>query len=197
MTANVPDDNNSDATKSALRRLFVAAETDPGQLLRIARKVLDRERRLRWMPASNCHLTLRFIGEVKDDICQTISVALATIQDVPVIDLNLKEIAPFPRDRPVVLAAVIEPSEELARLARQLEQVVVGCGVSAGADDLLPHITLARWGRRRQPRKLPVIHLDIATTITAFALVESQLRPEGARYTRLRTYPLAPRTHKV
>ena len=179
-------------TLSSHRRLFVAAETSlvAGQLQRVARKQLDGERRLRWTPESNCHLTLRFIGEVKNDICQAISAALTKIQAMPVIELRVKEIAPFPRHRPVVLAAVIEPSEELTHLARQVERVVVGCGLSAAAKDLLPHITLARWGRGKQPPKLPVIRMNVATTITAFALVESELRPEGARYTRLRTYPL-------
>jgi len=151
---------------------------------------LDRDHRLRWIPAPNWHLTLRFIGEVEEDICQAISAALATIQGVPVIDLSFKEIAPFPRHRPVVLAAVIEPSEDLTELAAKIEHAVVGCGLSAHAGDLFPHITLARWRRGQRPRKLPVIRMDIATTITAFELVESQLRPEGARYTRLRTYPL-------
>lgn len=173
----------------------MAAETGAGleqlgQLQRLAQTELSGDRRLRWIPAPNWHLTLRFIGQVNDDTCQAISTALATIQGGPVIGLSLKEIAPFPRHRPVVLAAVIAPNEDLTQLARKVEQVVVGCGLSAHAGNLLPHITLARWRRGQRPRKLPVIRMDVTTTITAFALVESQLRPEGARYTRLRTYPL-------
>ena len=101
----------------------------------------------------------------------------------------------------------IEAGEQLAQLAKAVDEAVARTGVPRETNDYRPHLTLARSGSGRpQPmpgdRPSPPLRRlgeklegkpapDFGTmTAREFFLYESKLSPGGARYTKIARFPL-------
>lgn len=177
-------------------RTFIALEIgeETRSALKSATKAIGRLPGVRWANPDTIHLTLRFIGELKDALVPEV---------LRVMENAAKEFAPprfavkglgwFPAGRrPRVLwAGVEEESEILAGVVRRLDEGLEKIGISSDAKPYRPHLTL---GRARG-------HLDIAAVENAFerigasvfgeetayemVLFMSELSPGGAVHTRM------------
>jgi RNA 2',3'-cyclic 3'-phosphodiesterase len=150
----------------------------------------------RWQTDDQIHLTLRFIGEVDRHRAGDIHAALGGIHH-PRFEIVLNGLGTFDRrGLPEAVWAGVSPHEPLKALHKKVDQALARVGVEPEQRAYLPHITLARlkrssgtvrnlleqWGGLSSP-PFPV---------DRFSLFESQLTPEGAVYTPIENYPLAP-----
>lgn len=98
----------------------------------------------RWTEPDNLHLTLRFIGEVPEDVAVDIDAALAELR-TPAFELTLDGVGVFGTGRRArVLWAGVERNEALGHLQAKVESAVVRCGLPAEERKFSPHVTLAR-----------------------------------------------------
>jgi len=146
---------------------------------------------MRPVPASNCHITLAFIGESGAGDVEAIREAIEG-SAAPATRLSLGAPAWLPRRRPRALALDIHDGRgELeachARLAAALAEAIGW----QPARRFRPHVTAVRLSRGVDPgsRPLPVSPaLDFSGE--SVTLYRSVLLPEGAKYEALATVRL-------
>lgn len=191
-------------------RIFVGLDIDADIRSRMTR-YLDGVRgfapEARWVKPESFHVTLKFIGEQKDELVEEIKRELATVRATP-LDISFRGNGFFPNARsPRVFWLGIEAGEQLAQLAKAVDEAVSRTGVPREKNDYQPHLTLARSGSgrphpmpgdkpspplRRLGEKLDGKPAPDFGTMTAreFFLYESKLGPGGARYTKIARFPL-------
>jgi RNA 2',3'-cyclic 3'-phosphodiesterase len=161
----------------------------------------------RWVKPESFHVTLKFIGEQKDDQVERMKRELATVHS-PLFDVSFRGQGFFPNPRsPRVFWLGIEAPDALPQLAKSIDEAVSRSGIPRETNDYRPHLTLARSGSGRpQPapgdRPSPPLRRladklqgkpapDFGTmTAREFFLYESKLGPGGARYTKIARFPL-------
>ena len=190
-------------------RLFVALDI-PDAVRQAITTYVDDLRRVapdaKWVRAESFHITLKFIGEWRRDVKEVIE-ALKKVQFGP-LDLAIRGNGFFPHARsPRVFWVGIEADSNLPSLANKVDEACSKLGIEPESRAFSPHLTLARSGSGSpRPRKydkpvpsmrqlaeriagLPVP--DFGTIhATEFFLYESKLSPSGAKYTKLKAFPL-------
>lgn len=166
-------------------------------IVAMVRPLREQRSGIRWVRAANLHLTLRFLG---DAVYRNVLVALdKTLNEVasqtsPFI-LHVRGIGVFPNfDRPRIIWIGLV-SEQLIRLARQVEDAAVEAGLTPEARPYTPHLTVGRvralqgWQRIRQVLDQFSI-LDFGSTlISEMTLYRSILGGEASQYQTLAHYP--------
>lgn len=180
-------------------RLFVALEIPAEVRTRLA--ALIRELRalapeVKWVRAENLHLTLKFIGETESAKLDAIRAALAEVRSGHAIALLVQGLGFFPDDqRPRVLWAGTRVPDHLAQLAIDTDAVVASLGFPRERRPFAPHLTLARLAGTPIPEPLrEAIQRDAVRAFGAwqareFHLIESRLKPAGAEYTTVQSFP--------
>lgn len=185
-------------------RLFVAIDIPQavrsalGEL--IARLRMD-SRGAKWVRPEAMHVTLKFIGEVEAEQVGEIRAALRAVHSGEAVDMNFHGLGFFPNERrPRVLWCGIAASPNLAKLAADVDGALKPLGIPVESRDFVPHLTLARFSLDRSgPGVLDKLvcaademtSYDFGSTReTEFHLIHSQLRPSGAEYTRIESFPI-------
>ena len=165
---------------------------------------------VRWTPAENIHLTLRFLGEATETQRRQLNEGLAPLVAAHVrFDLALSGIGCFPNYRrpSVVWTGVIGQLALLNALQRPVEKLAQAAGFVAEERPFSPHLTIARTRRDVSPALLAKLGDALKTlsgdpaaarrspplTVRSIALLHSDLRPAGPLYTPLARYDLAAR----
>ena len=133
----------------------------------------------RFVRPENWHVTLRFIGNADpNDVAAALDTAQwepATVDLGPAVDVGNGRVLFVPADGADALAA------EVGRVTRHL-------GDEPIRPRFLGHVTLARLKKRaNMPRALGAL-INASWIPREIALVESTLRPDGARYDTLATW---------
>jgi 2'-5' RNA ligase len=185
-------------------RLFIAIDLPDFVRSLLGRRVesLRREVRIRarWVPSSNLHLTLVFLGQVQAQFLGTVKAAARRAAAVGApFRLRLNSGGSFPRSgRARVLWAGVEAGEALASLHTRLQAELRGVdGVSTDDErDFHPHVTLARCRpplSRAATGKTMERLRDVQSEffeVRSVSLYESHTLPAGARHVRLESFAL-------
>jgi RNA 2',3'-cyclic 3'-phosphodiesterase len=182
-------------------RVFLAADLDAGvrgKIAELARELPSLTRRARWVRPEGLHLTLRFFGEVPVEEVATLAEALKeALSGLAAFPLELRGCGVFPeRGRPRVLfVPVAHPPKALFDLQTRAEECARALGFAPETRRFEPHLTVARFREREK---------EVGSILDAFGsrsfgvspvgeaiLFESRLSGEGARYEKLRAFPLA------
>jgi 2'-5' RNA ligase len=169
------------------QRLFFALWPDDhtrSALARIARERLAGARG-RLVAAENLHLTLAFLGS-RDADYRACAERAAERLSARAFTLEFVRTGYWPRPR-VLWAAPDRTPEALEGLASTLSNALVQCGHEPESRPFRAHITLAR--KVRGPLD-EAVHTPVRWRVGEFCLVASETRPEGARYSRLRSWSL-------
>src|SRR5258708_37154170 len=182
-------------------RLFVALEIPSavrenlGTLLKSLRAVSPQTR---WVRPETLHMPLKFIGEGEAPKLAAIRTALAGVRSEQPAAVNFHGLGFFPDDkRPRVLWAGIEASPNLKTLAADIDKAMEKLGIPGEKRPFSPHLTLARFEPPRLPENLRAairenVARDFGSLRTCeFHLIESKLKPTGAEYTTLESFPFA------
>src|SRR5207244_9920485 len=97
----------------------------------------------KWVDAGNLHLTLRFIGEVGEDVAADIDDALARLR-ARRFTLQLAGTGVFGGGRPRALGVGVERQPDLVSLRDKIEQALIRIGLEPEPRKFAPHVTLAR-----------------------------------------------------
>ena len=174
-------------TGTSRERLFFALWPDDD--VRSALATLARERLApgdgRLVPAHNIHLTLVFLGGV-DERFRDCAERAAQRLSVRAFTLEFVHMGYWPRAR-VVWSAPQRTPELLTELVSTLTQALTECGHEPTSRSFRAHVTLAR--KVRGPVRSSG-HTPVRWPVSAFHLVASETRPQGACYRCLQSWPL-------
>ena len=125
-------------------RLFTAIDIPESIRRKIAWLTLPAASEARLTSPDDLHITLHFIGEVSDEICDQIQVRLRSVLATPFVQ-ELSGVGIFANaGRPEILWEGIEPSSELAALRDAIGDVLNSLEIKLDEREFKPHITVAR-----------------------------------------------------
>ncbi|MGZ3280592.1 MAG: RNA 2',3'-cyclic phosphodiesterase [Phenylobacterium sp.] len=175
-------------------RLFAALSIPQDIGLALARRQTGVEG-ARWRPLDALHVTLRFFGEIREDVARDLDAELMALRGAA-FDLELAGVGAFGEgpDLHVLWAGVAE-GEPLRRLAKACESAARRVGLKPETRVYRPHLTLAylrrpdpaevaAWIQANNLLKSPPIRVE------SFALYSSFLGSEQAHYRVEAEYPL-------
>jgi 2'-5' RNA ligase len=182
-------------------RAFIAIELDPEVVNKICQTIDGLKSRImgvRWLPAANLHLTVKFLGDVADGQVETLGAALAAaLHPFPRFSINAKGLGVFPDPRRPRILWVGLTGERLAALAACVESSLLPLGFAPENRNFTPHLTIGRWRQLDRPPRALKQELEKwrdyefgRSTVEQIILFQSVLKPEGAVYSRLKTVAL-------
>ena len=155
---------------------------------------------MRWVRPAAIHLTLKFLGDIDRTRIAGIDDAIAaTAGAVGPLNLAAKGLGVFPgvRKARVLWMGIAGQTPLLVEAHRHLEAQMAPLGFPPEKRRFSAHLTLARAKGRLDPhwlvRQLETVGGFEAVPFVAreIVLFRSELRPDGAVYTRLVSKPLA------
>ncbi|MGY0218865.1 RNA 2',3'-cyclic phosphodiesterase [Endozoicomonadaceae bacterium StTr2] len=141
--------------------------------------------KMRWLEPGNCHVTLRFLGEVPEYLLESFwNDARLFLQRQPELKLVTGKMLLLPRGKhPKVLAVTINSSPELELMAKRLEDIARTHGLAPEHKRFLPHITLARFSRGASVEYLGLEDVESCLfQVRKVDLMQSRLESSGAKY---------------
>ncbi|MEX2644420.1 MAG: RNA 2',3'-cyclic phosphodiesterase [Acetobacterales bacterium] len=150
---------------------------------------------VRWVPAGNLHLTLRFIGEVDGAMAEELAEALSEVR-APAFGLSLSGVDVFARGRqPHTLWVGVDRNPALQHLREKVESALVRTGLASERRRFSPHVTLGRMKQRPGHHLVQWLEANALFrtdpfTVGGFTLFSSRLGSESARYVAEAFYPL-------
>lgn len=153
---------------------------------------------VRWVPAENLHLTLKFLGDVEEAQVVSIRSALReALAGTAGFGVTARGLGVFPDARRPRVLWIGLAAPELAQVAGQVDRALEPLGVERAATRFRPHATIGRWRRPEPPgvslreeltrwrdREFGEFRMDAVT------LFRSTLRPAGATYSPLEVFRL-------
>jgi 2'-5' RNA ligase len=189
-------------------RTFIAIELD--EPLRIAlRTIQDKLKRqvppgsVKWVAPDGIHLTLKFLGDTPAGRIPDIEAALQeSCAHFAPFDFTVEGRGCFPdfRRPRVIWVSVREKGRCLARLQEAVERTVAPRGWPTEERAFSPHLTLGRVTKTVDDRIVAAVGQAVEQfaveqigfqVVTAVSLIQSDLRPTGAVYSRLLDMPLS------
>jgi len=146
-------------------RLFVGIGFPPELKLRLS-LLCSGVSGAKWVDPGNFHLTLRFIGEIGEDVAGDVDDALSRLRARP-FTLQIAGTGVFGGgDSPRSLWVGVERNADLVALRDKIEQALIRIGLPPEPRKFSPHVTLARL---RNP---------LADKLGAFLSAHAQFRAE-------------------
>jgi RNA 2',3'-cyclic 3'-phosphodiesterase len=182
-------------------RAFVAVKLDSLIIRRICELAVELNPGLpgvRWVPAENLHLTLKFLGAVDEERLATVAKGLAgVVRDFPRFSIHAKGLGVFPDLRRARVLWVGLHGDSLQELASQIETASEFWGFARERRAFAPHLTIGRW---RQYDGSPVkLRHELerwkecefgSSAVEQVFLFQSVLHRQGAVYRPLKLFPL-------
>lgn len=157
----------------------------------------------RWVKKENLHITLAFLGYIKDECLPKI---IETVKEVAKkhspFSINLIKITYGPPKifPPRMVWAIGEKSVEIGNLQNDLKNSLMGLSIPQLEEEegrgFIPHITLARirkWEFKQiEPEERPIIDEDIHLNfnVDSIEIMESHLKRGGPQYEILQSFLL-------
>lgn len=182
-------------------RAFIAVDLPPDLQDRLA-QITDELRAqmgdvpIRWVPAQNMHLTLKFLGDVSLNNLDVLADILRgeTADREPMV-ISLGGLGAYPKTRrPRVIWVGVEAPAAMEAIQRGIDKQTGRVGYARDRRPFSPHITLGRVSRNATPRDVRIIgdilnikkvgFLGVAR-VREIHLYRSDLQSGGAVYSRL------------
>lgn len=184
-------------------RIFIALDIPAeirARMMEFAERARSYASEARWARPEGLHVTLKFIGEVKEDKLERIKSALAGVKAAP-FPVTFANAGFFPAPKsPRVFWIGVAGGEALGQLAAAIDNATQSAGVAKEERAYSPHLTLARAGSgpgAQHQLKPLASFVETAPapqfgTMTAreFWLYQSQMQRGGSKYTKLQRFPL-------
>ena len=176
-------------------RAFIAvtlAESVIEEIAKICTLLQEAKGDLRWTRIESLHLTLKFLGDIHRHQVEPILGALHTaVSAYPPLRIVAQGLGVFPSvRRPRVLWVGLK-GEGLTRLSEVIETALMPLDFPPEDREFTPHLTLGRVRSLRGWDNLLALMKEYKSTLFGESVVDrvtlyqSDLRPDGARYTSL------------
>jgi 2'-5' RNA ligase len=188
-----------------MMRCFIAIDIDEeirnalGNLQRKLRDSIDvKKGDINWVNPNNIHLTLKFLGEIKDEkaaeICNIVKAAAGRHKS---FELDIESVGSFGGASPRVLwVGLGKGKENLLNLQEDIEKSLALAGWPQDSREFSGHLTLCRIRNYKAGIKLAQAsenYKDFKVgmlSADSVCVYQSELKPGGPVYTRLGNYKL-------
>ena len=190
----------------SLLRAFIAVELPPEIHQAIQKETAPLRSAIpaslvRWVPSSNMHLTLKFLGDISPANVELLTQMLGVeASQHPFFEIQFGGLGVFPNPkRPRVIWIGIQAPGELDALQHGIEAAAAKLGYPAEARPFSPHLTVGRVKQNISSTDIQKIRTALEGTkvgslgsaqVSAIRLFKSDLKPTGAVYTQLFSAPL-------
>jgi 2'-5' RNA ligase len=190
----------------SLLRAFIAVEIPTGIHQAIEKKTASIRVALnpslvRWVPAENVHLTLKFLGDVSPANQEMLEQMLsAEVSQHRTFEMEFGGLGAFPNPkRPRVIWIGIQAPAGLDALQHGIGAATATLGYPDEQRPFSPHLTIGRVKQNVGSAGIQQIRTALDETkvgslgtarVSAVHLFQSDLKPSGAVYTRLFSAPL-------
>lgn len=153
---------------------------------------------IRWVPQKNLHLTLKFLGDIKEDVIVNIGRSLRDVcRKHSPFTISFQGTGVFPNHKnPNVLWIGVKTSEELRNLFTDIEEDLFKLGFEKENRKHSPHLTIGRVKNRENlssvMKSLDEFRKQYFGTllVTEIHLMKSTLKTSGAEYSNLASFKL-------
>lgn len=156
---------------------------------------------IRWVPAGNIHLTLKFLGDVSVANLNVLTDILKTeVAGHRPFEVSVGGAGAFPNNRrPRVIWVGVKAPSELGLVQSGVETAMARLGYPRDDRPFSPHLTVGRVSRNANSNDTRMISSILETSRVGFlgaacvqeiSLFRSDLHPTGAVYTRIISAPL-------
>ena len=180
-----------------MNRLFISLNL-PDNVIRQIIGLRDKiclEKNIKWEATEKLHLTIKFIGDVSDEMMDVISNELLFVNSYQSIKCSFNKFGFFYRDaKPFILWAGLTVDETLFNLMTELNTRLEKLSVPIEQRKFNPHITLLRI--KNDPGINFVNNFKnftfepILFTTNSITLYKSILYSEGSKYFEIKNYKL-------
>ena len=149
---------------------------------------------VKWVEPKNIHLTLKFLGEVKEEKVEEIISELDDIaRTFRPFELSIKDIGAFPKiEYPrVIWVGLDKGAGESKSLAEAIDERLSKLGFAKESRPFASHLTIGRVrsSKNKEALKEKILSYDLSPMtydlIRSITLFKSTLTPQGAIYTKL------------
>jgi len=182
-------------------RSFVAVELDPSVRRALGECIARLEAEeggelVRWVSPQSIHLTLRFLGDIDAEQVPALSRALdRVVASRARFDLALGDLGCFPNPQRarVFWVGVQDSRGRLRALVESLEDALARLGFERETRPYKAHLTLGRVRRNASRSQVAALASEsvldltrgLALPVRGVSLIQSDLTPSGAIYSRL------------
>ncbi len=149
----------------------------------------------KWESKEKLHLTLKFIGDIQDDLLNPIISEINFIQNFSAFDCAVTNFGFFFRDnKPNILWAGLKIDESIYELVDKIEASLEKFSIKREKRKFHPHLTLLRI--KNDPGKNFVNSFKNFTfeplvfTANSISLFKSELFPQGSKYFEIKNFNL-------
>jgi RNA 2',3'-cyclic 3'-phosphodiesterase len=176
-------------------RCFIAFELPKeikDYLFEIENKIHDNNAKIHFVAKKNLHLTLKFLGEVDEDLLKTIKERLSKIK-FKSFKVRLDKIGVFPNENYIkVIWVGLNPKEKVIELQQLIDSELLDL---FGKDqEFSAHLTLGRVKFIKDKNKfLEKLKIEIEEKeflVEEFKLMKSELSKDGPNYFEIEKYML-------
>ncbi len=180
-----------------MNRLFISLNLPDNVIKQIIglRDKICLEKNIKWEPIEKLHLTIKFIGDVSDEMIDNISNELLFVNNIQSIKCSFNTFGFFYRDgKPFILWAGLNVDETLFDLITELNSRLEKLSIPIEQRKFNPHITLLRI--KNDPGINFVNNFKnftfepILFTTNSITLYKSILHSERSKYFEIKNYKL-------
>jgi len=180
-------------------RTFVALEIPKEALLKIIalrNETVGGSPNFRWEPIEKLHLTLKFLGNTKEELIETYSEGIEEIvADYKNIEMSFNKFGVFRKeDVPKILWVGLNDNEDLSKMVNDIESFFAQSGYESGRREFSPHITLLRFRGHEDSQNILsltcVIIPEIKFIANKVTFFQSKLTPSSSVYKSLKSFYL-------
>lgn len=186
--------------KSDTIRSFLAIELDEElvpKILDVQKEFKKTNANVKYVPSENMHFTLKFFGNIDEDMVGDISAAVEkVIEDYSSFDLNIKNCGCFPNKNVIkVLWLGLDEGSPIKDLQKDLDKEFKRLGFKKERN-FISHLTI---GRVKSPKNKKEIKNTIEKledieigqmTVSRICLKKSTLTPQGPIYEDIKVFEL-------
>ena len=149
----------------------------------------------RWEQKEKIHLTLKFIGDVREELLQNILDEMEFVKEYYSFNCETSKFGFFFRNsEPIILWSNLDTDESILSLVNELNERLKKFDIEIEKRKFRGHLTLLRIKKRVDEefiRKIKEFKFDpIKFNANQVALIQSYLKPGGSEYKVLKNYEL-------
>jgi len=179
-------------------RLFVALNIPQSikeEIIRLRNTIISNSLDYKWETPDKLHLTIKFIGEVEENLVEKIQDELTFINEYKEFNCTFTKFGFFYSGKePKILWLGLNINEEIFSLVERLNEGLVKFGIEKEKKRFKPHLTLMRVRKNLDKNfinsfencKLPYTEF-LADSIS---LIKSELLSGGSKYKEIKKYKL-------
>lgn len=181
-----------------MNRLFVAL-TIPEEVIRkifeLRKSILLPNSKLNWEKPDKIHLTLKFIGDVSDEMVPMIIDKILFLENFGKISLSLTSFNFFPNgNNPKILYIGLSVNKIINRIVFELNEKLFELGINKEQKNFKSHLTLLRINNPVSDlfiNNFRYFHIpEINFVAQEISLFKSKLTQVGSRYSKINKYNL-------